>query len=449
MPIRPISTDSPFPRGRVPAGPAPLAHGPHHVAEPGVDVEENHARRQQLQRDPHLACHPGPDPGVVVRRGHQARDDQLPDAQAGEGRSVLRAHLRSDQGLGVLLRQVQADPPHGHRLRQVRRRGHALQGPPRADGSHRAGRPVSHIWYVKGTPSRLGLLLDITPRNLERVLYFALYLVTSVDEEARKRALAAIEEEAEGRGGKAGERLSELEDELGRAEPAVRRAEGRAGPNEGRPRDPARRPPRGDRGAAQATEALVNALGKEAATETIAFAPTGEVVVAAGDKGGKDATTRLRKIVSEQTEGVNADLQQREADEARAVEQKIADLAAGVHDALQTRRTSSPARRPGSRTSSRSCATSSRTSSRCRRSASTSTGISRALRQRLQDRPGLHGRHGRRGGPRHHQPDGPRGARPDAPRRDPHELGSAAQEGDQAPARGRGASAGAAPARSG
>jgi len=45
--------------------------------------------------------------------------------------------------------------------------------------------PVSHIRFVKGTPSRIGLLLDITPRNLERVLYFASYVITTVDEEAR------------------------------------------------------------------------------------------------------------------------------------------------------------------------------------------------------------------------------------------------------------------------
>ncbi len=44
--------------------------------------------------------------------------------------------------------------------------------------------PVSHIWFVKGTPSRLGLLLDISPRNLERVLYFAAYIITDVDEAA-------------------------------------------------------------------------------------------------------------------------------------------------------------------------------------------------------------------------------------------------------------------------
>ena len=37
--------------------------------------------------------------------------------------------------------------------------------------------PVSHIWYFKGIPSRMGLILDITPRNLERVLYFAQYIV--------------------------------------------------------------------------------------------------------------------------------------------------------------------------------------------------------------------------------------------------------------------------------
>ncbi len=37
--------------------------------------------------------------------------------------------------------------------------------------------PVSHIWYFKGIPSRMGLLLDITPRNLEKILYFATYVV--------------------------------------------------------------------------------------------------------------------------------------------------------------------------------------------------------------------------------------------------------------------------------
>ena len=55
--------------------------------------------------------------------------------------------------------------------------------------------PVSHIWFVKGTPSRIGLLLDISPRNLERVLYFAQYMITKVDEGARDVALENLREE--------------------------------------------------------------------------------------------------------------------------------------------------------------------------------------------------------------------------------------------------------------
>src|SRR6516162_4188953 len=53
--------------------------------------------------------------------------------------------------------------------------------------------PVSHIWFVKGTPSRIGLLLDVSPRSLERVLYFAQYIVVEIDEDARARELADIE----------------------------------------------------------------------------------------------------------------------------------------------------------------------------------------------------------------------------------------------------------------
>ena len=41
--------------------------------------------------------------------------------------------------------------------------------------------PVSHIWYFKGSPSRLGYLLDIAPKELEKVLYFASSIVTWVD----------------------------------------------------------------------------------------------------------------------------------------------------------------------------------------------------------------------------------------------------------------------------
>ncbi len=55
--------------------------------------------------------------------------------------------------------------------------------------------PVAHVWYTRRVPSYLGLLLDISRRNLDRVLYFAQYVVTQVDEEARRKALKRIEDE--------------------------------------------------------------------------------------------------------------------------------------------------------------------------------------------------------------------------------------------------------------
>ncbi len=55
--------------------------------------------------------------------------------------------------------------------------------------------PVSHIWYFKGVPSRMGYLLDITPRDLEKVLYFASYIITSVDESQRKKDLPMLKKE--------------------------------------------------------------------------------------------------------------------------------------------------------------------------------------------------------------------------------------------------------------
>ncbi len=53
--------------------------------------------------------------------------------------------------------------------------------------------PVTHIWYFKGVPSRLGYLLDIAPKDLEKVIYFAAYMITRVDEDARHRDLASLE----------------------------------------------------------------------------------------------------------------------------------------------------------------------------------------------------------------------------------------------------------------
>ncbi|GMA32301.1 DNA-directed RNA polymerase subunit beta' [Litorihabitans aurantiacus] len=55
--------------------------------------------------------------------------------------------------------------------------------------------PVTHIWYFKGVPSRLGYLLDLAPKDLEKVIYFAAYMITDVDDEKRHADLPSLQNE--------------------------------------------------------------------------------------------------------------------------------------------------------------------------------------------------------------------------------------------------------------
>ncbi|MGX5682087.1 DNA-directed RNA polymerase subunit beta' [Schumannella luteola] len=82
--------------------------------------------------------------------------------------------------------------------------------------------PVTHIWYFKGVPSRLGYLLDMAPKDLEKVIYFAAYMIISVDEEGRHQDLPGLENEIrleiktlEGqRDSRIADRLARLEEDL-------------------------------------------------------------------------------------------------------------------------------------------------------------------------------------------------------------------------------------------
>ncbi|HXY17291.1 MAG TPA: DNA-directed RNA polymerase subunit beta' [Gaiellaceae bacterium] len=80
--------------------------------------------------------------------------------------------------------------------------------------------PVSHIWFFKGVPSRIGYLLDIAPRELEKVLYFAASIVTAVDNEKRAADLNALEDQVKAESERIDvdrdEALAALEDRLAR-----------------------------------------------------------------------------------------------------------------------------------------------------------------------------------------------------------------------------------------
>src|SRR6266508_2671577 len=82
--------------------------------------------------------------------------------------------------------------------------------------------PVTHIWYFKGVPSRLGYLLDLAPKDLEKIIYFASNVVTWVDDDRRHKDLPEIEKQVEEekhefdaeRDEEIKGRLAELEDRL-------------------------------------------------------------------------------------------------------------------------------------------------------------------------------------------------------------------------------------------
>ena len=82
--------------------------------------------------------------------------------------------------------------------------------------------PVTHIWYFKGVPSRLGYLLDMAPKDLEKVIYFAAYMIINVDVDARHRELPELEKELrleikqleKERDALLADRMKELEQEL-------------------------------------------------------------------------------------------------------------------------------------------------------------------------------------------------------------------------------------------
>ena len=74
--------------------------------------------------------------------------------------------------------------------------------------------PVAHIWFSKGTPSRLGLLLDLSPRNLDRVLYFAQFLVTDVDEQMKSQTLQLLNSQIEDLSLEKDNQLTKMKDDI-------------------------------------------------------------------------------------------------------------------------------------------------------------------------------------------------------------------------------------------
>lgn len=158
--------------------------------------------------------------------------------------------------------------------------------------------PVAHIWYTRRIPSQMGMLLDISRRNLDRVLYFAQYIVTYVDEEARKKALQRLEDEItvseREQAADINARIVEIKQKRDQkiAELKQKQAQLEQGYDEGiaEQLDPVIKE-------GQKLEKQLQDQMGEAAKKTIVFEQTGEKIIDAGDKVSSKHITLIQKIV--------------------------------------------------------------------------------------------------------------------------------------------------------
>ena len=172
---------------------------------------------------------------------------------------------------------------------------------------------VSHIWFVKGTPSRLGLLLDISPRSLERVIYFAQYIITEVDQEGKQRASERIQQELEEataqREKENADCITDIEEKRDQAIAALE--EKRDAEKHQIEQDRQKRID-GTMKQAQTFESDLKAqMGKKARRN---FTLGETTLVEKGAEITKDAPKQIKPLVQEIVSGVEKELEQREAD---------------------------------------------------------------------------------------------------------------------------------------
>ncbi len=185
--------------------------------------------------------------------------------------------------------------------------------------------PVSHIWYFKGTPSRIGLLLDLSPRNLERILYFALYVVTEIDEAARREFVGQIDEDVQAQIQQREEgttaRIQELQEQRDAAIERLR-AQAQTVREEAEMRrsellQEANR-------AEKAVRDVLRANQGKVLTEDAVFEPTGERIAKKGDTGANRHLELLEKT-SEAARNAAAEQARVEIDRARVEAEREAE----------------------------------------------------------------------------------------------------------------------------
>lgn len=184
--------------------------------------------------------------------------------------------------------------------------------------------PVAHIWYTRRIPSYLGLLLNISRRNLDRVLYFAQYIVTYVDEDAREKALAKLDEDIDNFNTQEGEMTNaSLQEVTERSELALAALQQRRAAivQEFDEETAAQLEPLMKEGQ-RLDQSLQDQMGVATKTE-IAFSATGDVIAEAGTIISSQHLSRVQKIVQENLSRIESDLQEQKNEQIAMIDQEL------------------------------------------------------------------------------------------------------------------------------
>lgn len=189
--------------------------------------------------------------------------------------------------------------------------------------------PVAHIWYTRRIPSQMGMLLDVSRRNLDRVLYFAQYIVTYVDEEARKKALQRLEDEISvserEQAADVNSRIAEIKTKRDQRITELKQKQAllEQGYDEGiaEQMDPIIKE-------GQKFEKQLQEQMGEAAKKSVVFESTGEKIIEAGDKVASKHITLIQKTVQKKMEALENELKDKKLREVDALKTQSAALKA-------------------------------------------------------------------------------------------------------------------------
>jgi len=195
--------------------------------------------------------------------------------------------------------------------------------------------PIAHVWYTRRVPSYLGLLLDVSRRNLDRVLYFAQYVVTHVDEDARQKALKRLDEEL-------GREEKRRQDEIKHSIDAIKHQRDKKLSDLEAKREAVKEKYESDAAeridpVMKEAQKLERSLGEKIDTTIrvpVIFSYTGEVIADKGETISRKHLTALTRLVQAYVGKIEDDLKEKRDRALERIKEDIEKIKAEAEDAI-------------------------------------------------------------------------------------------------------------------